>query len=176
LTTVDFDETSGPTIAGDFTKEWPFGEAEFDLVYLSHVVEHLYPQDRDNTIREIHRSTRPGGFVLIRVPHRSGFRATGWEHHTFYGLDGVVGLCHGYNPNLPLFRAISAGVSRTVEFDRRRTTLQRLVEGTLNKSHRATDQFLAPLIGGVVEAQFLLQRLDPEIEAAMRADFSSTAN
>jgi SAM-dependent methyltransferase len=165
VVTVDFDETSKPNVAVDFTQEWPFPEADFDLIYLSHVVEHLYPADRDRLIRNVYASTRPGGFVLIRVPHRSSIQATGWEHHTMYGMNASMSLCHGYNPLLPMFRSISVGVATSVDFNRLPTARQSWIEGVLNRRFRLTDQFLSKLIGGVEEVQFLLQRLPSEVES-----------
>jgi predicted SAM-dependent methyltransferase len=173
VVTVDFDETSSPTVAIDFSNRWPFGKAEFDLIYLSHVVEHLYPSDRDELIRNVYSSTRPGGYVLIRVPHRSSIQATGWEHHSVFGMNGAMSLCHGYNPTLPMFRAVSVGVALTTEFDRQRTGRQRVLEDALNRKFRLTDQFLSKIIGGIEEVQFLLQRLPEGVEATLREDTRS---
>ncbi|MQL52258.1 methyltransferase domain-containing protein [Desulfofundulus thermobenzoicus] len=38
---------------------WPFADNEFDLVYASHVLEHL--DDVVRAVEEIHRITKPGG-------------------------------------------------------------------------------------------------------------------
>lgn len=170
VVTLDFDETSGATVVTDFTTNWPFPAGAFDLVYLSHVVEHLYPRDRDELIRNVYTTTKPGGFVLIRVPHRSSVQATGWEHHTVYGLNGAASLCHGYNPLLPMFRAVSTAISLSVDFDRQRGLGCRAVESLLSARARLTDQMLAKIIGGVPEVQFLLQRLPTAVEQRIRAD------
>lgn len=63
----------------DFTRfPWPFKDGEFDLVYCSHVMEHvpfLY-EDHKGTKRdviftlfeEIHRVLKPGGELVIKAP------------------------------------------------------------------------------------------------------------
>jgi len=160
LVTLDFDNSSKPTIAVDFTREWPFGSNEFDLVYASHVIEHLYPRDRDVLVMRIFDSLRPGGILFMRVPHKSSFQAVGWEHHTYYGTNGVTSLTHGQNPYLPQFDLVSVGVAigNTDRFRRDRSVLERVVEVILNKSFQLTDKFLWMLLGGVPEVQFALRK------------------
>ena len=46
----------------------PFAGAAFDLVLLSEVLEHL--EDLDRALGEVVRVLRPGGMILISVPHR----------------------------------------------------------------------------------------------------------
>jgi predicted SAM-dependent methyltransferase len=43
-----------------------FSDNEFDIVYCSHVLEHV-PDDR-KAMREFHRVLKPGGFALLLVP------------------------------------------------------------------------------------------------------------
>ena len=47
-------------------QQLPFGDACFDLVYASHVLE--YPADDRLAIREIRRVLRPGGVAVLPVP------------------------------------------------------------------------------------------------------------
>lgn len=44
----------------------PFGDAEYDCVFASHVLEHI--ADDRAAIREIHRILKPGGFAVLPVP------------------------------------------------------------------------------------------------------------
>ena len=46
---------------------WPFAENSFDLILLSHVLEHL--PDTARTLREIWRVGKPGASVVIQVPY-----------------------------------------------------------------------------------------------------------
>ncbi len=167
LTTVDFDQSSRTTHVVDFTKSWIFEEKHFDLIYASHVIEHLYPQDRDKIICNLHDSLREKGLLFVRVPHWSSIQGTGWEHYTMYGTNGVTSLCHGLNPMLPVFELVSAGVwvGPTHDFhQRRRSRRQALTEWVLNKSFRLTDSYLCYVVGGIPEVQFLLRRLPADLE------------
>lgn len=169
LVTADFADHTDPSLTVDVTNDWPFENESFDLVYMSHVVEHFYPRDRDNVMRKVHGALRPDGLLFIRVPHRSSFHSTGWEHYSAFGLNGVTSLCHGQNPRLPMFQAVSAGVATSIEFDRKRTLRARIVESSLQRSWRLTDTILAPLLGGLPEVQFLLRKLPLELEQRLRA-------
>jgi SAM-dependent methyltransferase len=169
LVTVDFDCASGADHVVDVTESWPFADRAFDFIYLSHVVEHFYPPNRDEVMRHVYDSVKPGGFVFIRVPHRSSFQATGWEHHTQYGIHGVTGLCHGRNPLLPMFRAVSAGIATSIEFYGGRSVRRTVLERALNARWRLTESILCYVVGGIAEVQFLLQRMPADLERRLRA-------
>ena len=114
LTTVDVDPSAVADLTLDVTASWPFDAEEFDFIYMSHVVEHMYHQDRDALIRRVHKSLNQGGLAFIRVPHWRSMQQTGWEHHTRYGIHGATSLCHGHNPMLPMFRAVSRALARGI--------------------------------------------------------------
>jgi SAM-dependent methyltransferase len=168
LVTVDFDGSSGPDYVVDVTASWPFADSSFDFIYLSHVVEHFYPRNRDEVIRHVYDSVKPGGLVFIRVPHRSSMQATGWEHHTQYGIHGATSLCHGRNPLLPMFRAVSAGVASSIDFYGGRSFRRAALERALNARWQLTEGFLCYVVGGIAEVQFLLQRMPAELESRLR--------
>jgi predicted SAM-dependent methyltransferase len=173
LTTVDFDPATGADCLLDVATTWPFGEESFDLIYLSHVLEHFYAHDRDVVIRSIYRSLKPEGLVFIRVPHRSSMQATGWEHHSQYGLHGATSLSHGKSPALPFFRAVSAGVSMSTNFYAPRTVGRAVLERLLNARWRLTENVLCFLVGGIPEVQFLLQRLPQYEESRLRSSITA---
>lgn len=158
--TLDFDTSSNPDIVCDFSHSWPIGRDGFDFVYMSHVIEHLYPRDRDLLIRNVFDSMRSGALLFIRVPHWSSIQGTGWEHYTLYGTNGVSSLTHGKNPYLPRMDMISAGVwmGDLSRFTRGRTLSQSFAEKILNKSFRLTDCYLCYIVGGIPEVQFLLRK------------------
>ena len=160
LVTIDFDRHTDQSFVCDFTQQWPVERASVDFVYASHVLEHLYHQDRDRLIMNIHDSLRPGGVLFVRVPHWSSIQGTGWEHYTLFGLNGLTSLTHGRNPMLPQFDMISAGtfMGDVGRFRTRRSAWQRASERVLNRSFRATDGGLCYLVGGVPEVQFLLRK------------------
>ncbi|WP_159107329.1 methyltransferase domain-containing protein [Azospirillum sp. B506] len=160
IVTVDFDHTTSQTIVCDFVHEWPFKDEEFDFIYASHVIEHLYAQDRDRVINSIFRSLKREGLLFIRVPHQSSIQGTGWEHHTLYGLNAFYSLTHGKNPYLPMMELISIGAySGSIDkFNKRRRLFSEIIDRILNKSHRITDLLLCFLIGGIPEIQVLLRK------------------
>lgn len=166
VTTVDFDSSSAATVCCDITQKWPFGTDCFDVIFMNHVLEHFYPRDRDRLVNKVHYSLKPGGFVFIRVPHQSSLQATGFEHHTLYGANGVTSLCHGRNPYLPVFRAVTTGyfLGSPRDFFAQRKRRIGLLEKLLNLSHSLTERFVASSIGGIPEVQFVLQKLPPECE------------
>lgn len=52
---------------------YPFKDNEFEGVISSHVIEHL--NDCLKVMEELHRITKPGGIIKIRVPHFSSCNA-----------------------------------------------------------------------------------------------------
>lgn len=67
---VDYYSITPPDIVHDLDRfPYPFADNEFDLVEADHCLEHL--RDPFAVMREIHRITKPGGIVRIRVPHFS---------------------------------------------------------------------------------------------------------
>lgn len=56
----------------------PFPTASFDVVYASHVLEHI--QDDRLALREIHRVLRPGGLAIVPVPIFTGIRTVEYRH------------------------------------------------------------------------------------------------
>lgn len=67
LVSMDLDPRRRPgmDVCGD-ARRMPFREHAFDLVWASHVLEHI--PEVDTAIREIHRVLRPGGFAMFDVP------------------------------------------------------------------------------------------------------------
>mgnify|MGYP002480202944 CR=1 FL=1 len=52
----------------DVTEPWPFETESFDVVYSSHVLEHLYPHQASHFLSEARRVLRPGGTIRLAVP------------------------------------------------------------------------------------------------------------
>jgi SAM-dependent methyltransferase len=47
----------------------PLAQAQFDVVFLIETVEHLLPEQREATLREVHRLLRTGGKLVVTVPN-----------------------------------------------------------------------------------------------------------
>lgn len=56
----------------------PFLDESFDVVYASHVLEHI--QDDRLALLEIHRVLRPGGFAVLPVPIFEGIQTQEYPH------------------------------------------------------------------------------------------------
>lgn len=67
---VDYFSNTPPDVRHNLDEfPYPFDDDEFDLVEADHCLEHL--RDPFAVMKEIHRITKPGGIVRIRVPHFS---------------------------------------------------------------------------------------------------------
>lgn len=64
---------------------WPIEDDSFDLVIVSHVMEHL--PDTVRTMEELNRITQHGGKIYIEVPHYTWFESfRHYEHKHFFTL------------------------------------------------------------------------------------------
>lgn len=73
-TRLDIDANMKPDIVASITDLGEIGE--FDAVFCSHCVEHLYPTDVRTALTEFHRVTKPGGYTMVIVPDLEGVQAT----------------------------------------------------------------------------------------------------
>lgn len=71
---LDIDPGMKPHIVASITDLGQVGE--FDCVYSSHVVEHLYPHQVRLALAEFYRVTAPGGIAMVIVPDLEGVQAT----------------------------------------------------------------------------------------------------
>ena len=68
---VDFREEVNPTIIHNlFNFPYPFEDDSFDVIYASHIMEHM--KDNISFMEELYRIAKPNAKVIIRVPHFSG--------------------------------------------------------------------------------------------------------
>ena len=67
-TNLDFISTGKGVIAHNLLDGVPFSENTFDLVYHSHVLEHMTKADGANFLAECLRVLKPGGVLRVAVP------------------------------------------------------------------------------------------------------------
>ena len=86
---LDWDEKVQPDVVHDFNAfPYPFPDNTFGLIEAVHVLEHL---DRPfSVMAELHRILKPGGLLIIKVPHFS----RGFTH---------VEHAHGFDVTFPLY-------------------------------------------------------------------------
>lgn len=82
---VDLTKDTNPDVVHDLNiRPWPFDASSFDEVHAYDVIEHL--DDVLKTIEEMHRVCRPGGRVVVVVPHFSSDGAfTDPTHRHYFG-------------------------------------------------------------------------------------------
>jgi predicted SAM-dependent methyltransferase len=92
---LDIDPQFQPDILASITDLGEIGQ--FDGVFCSHILEHLYPHDLPRALAEVRRVLVPNGFFIAFVPDLEGVRPT---EETVYispsgpvcGLDMFYGL------------------------------------------------------------------------------------
>jgi predicted SAM-dependent methyltransferase len=52
----------------DVTRRFPYPTNHFAYVYSSHMLEHLYPDEAEQCLREVWRVLQPGGIVRLALP------------------------------------------------------------------------------------------------------------
>lgn len=73
---LDIKKLLGVDVTHDLTSfPYPFGDNTFEVVEMHHVLEHL--ENPLKIIEELWRISKPGGKIIISVPH--------WSHFTAYG-------------------------------------------------------------------------------------------
>jgi SAM-dependent methyltransferase len=76
------------------TFPWPLGENEFDVIFMSHCLEHM--EDLLKTLAEIHRISRRGAHIIIQVPYfRSTDAYTDPTHRHFFTSHSLDYFCEG---------------------------------------------------------------------------------
>lgn len=69
---------------------WPWDAKSWDTVLLDNVLEHL--ADPVEALWWLHRITKPGGRVIIRVPHRDSPAAYRPGHKSYWNEDSLNGF------------------------------------------------------------------------------------
>lgn len=53
--------------------ELPFSDNQFDVIHCSHIIEHLYPEELYDLLKNCNRCIKDGGYLIISAPLM-------WEH------------------------------------------------------------------------------------------------
>lgn len=77
---IGFDDDPLPGVdrVGNAAAPMPFGDEEFPFVYSSHCLEDI--ADTEGTLREWTRILRPGGYLILHVPHPEHYKGYNMEH------------------------------------------------------------------------------------------------
>jgi SAM-dependent methyltransferase len=91
---------------------WPLENDKFDLILCRHILEHLLATDK--IMEELYRICKPGGKLVIEVPHFSNIEAfRHWQHIHFFTAGSFDYFSEG-NKNYKAFFRI---VRRRIFFD-----------------------------------------------------------
>jgi len=83
VTTLDYVKWESIDVKWNLEKfPLPFRTNQFDEVWAFHVIEHVSRDRLDRLMEEIHRITKKGGLVWIKVPFHSFFGAHHQDHKT----------------------------------------------------------------------------------------------
>jgi SAM-dependent methyltransferase len=154
--TLDIDPGLAPDVVWDLDQfPYPFPDDTFDIVVCEHVIEHL--QNVIGVMEELHRVSRPGGRVWVRVPHFSSlnFNTDPTHMHAFssrsfnYLCIGESELRYGYST--ARFRKLVARMDM-----RPASPFNRLLMRAINRFLPFYEEHLAYIIPGQ-ELLFVLE-------------------
>lgn len=80
---LDIDPEMKPDIVASLTAMGDIGE--FDAIFCSHCVEHLYPHDVPKALAEFVRVLKPGGYAMVIVPDLEGLEVSDRVLYTCLG-------------------------------------------------------------------------------------------
>ncbi len=126
VTSVDVEPLFPECIAVDANQRLPFGDAEFDLIWCSEVIEHL--REPEFALSELRRITRPGGSLVLTTPNSYALlfrfialfgltpqRIQRKDHLQFFDLGDIKKLApdaelYGYFPYVLVKKTIRHGI------------------------------------------------------------------
>lgn len=98
-TRLDIDPDGQPHIVASMTAMGDIGQ--YDMIFCSHALEHLYPHQIEAALGEFMRVLVPGGCAVIAVPDLEGVQAT--DDALYMTADGPVtghDLIYGLAPTV----------------------------------------------------------------------------
>ncbi len=144
--TVDICAESKPDVLHDLdTYPYPFEDSSFDLVACMHVLEHL--ADVVRVVEEIHRVLRPGGILLVEVPHFSSvFAYSDPTHKHFFGCRSFDYFIEGTEVSRFDYSGARFRLVRREFVGRGRNPIKRVFKHWINSHQDFYEQHLAFVI------------------------------
>ena len=86
ITNVDINSGEGVDVVCDLSIfPWPWDDNSIDGIYAIHFLEHF--RDSIQLFRELNRVLKPGGFLMVAVPHSTSIYAmANLDHYTAWSL------------------------------------------------------------------------------------------
>lgn len=112
---IDIKRTCATDVISDLDVHLPFKDSVFDSVYAIDVIEHL--RDVQNIMEEIHRVSRNGAEIFIRVPHFSSTHAYGdFTHKHFFNSESFNYFTGGFEQYDYYTKVRFKTISRRINF------------------------------------------------------------
>ncbi len=166
----DFNADFGPDSVVNLDQyPWPWKDDSCEEVVIEHALEHL--ADPYKAVSELYRITKPGGKIIVKVPHYS-IGGNHWGHKTFWSVDAFTlePACRVVDGKLvPLFKVNKKRLKwlRYGPFQRKiyywTFPFSWLVDILANVSPSFTERFFAYTWGGFEEVHL---ELEPDKPAA----------
>lgn len=127
-------------------RPYPFKDGQFDKIYASHVMEHL--TDTLAVMKELRRITKPGGKIVIVVPHFSGY--TAWsnpDHKKAFAADAFRRFGSGFEVEKIEIHYTFMGGKRPVAI----RVIDRIMNSLANANQHFCERFWCYAFGGFTE-------------------------
>jgi SAM-dependent methyltransferase len=75
---------------------YPFDDSSSEIIFLKHVIEHFTLEEQNRVLDECYRLLRPGGTLIIRVPHINSVAA--WidpTHKAYFTFETILFFVRG---------------------------------------------------------------------------------
>lgn len=154
---------------------YPFKDNSFDIVYMSHVLEHL--KDPVKVLEEMHRIARKKVWVL--VPHYSSHACHNHiTHLNYFGAGSMLTFVEGLNPDAhgpaPKWKG---ELEIKLHYSNHRKYLMwmsPLVDPIINLRPISFERYLLPLAwGGVDELEIIFKKY-PQFKQIMKEKFDNS--
>ena len=147
VTTLDIQKSERVDVIHNLEKyPYPFDDNQFDKIYASHVMEHL--TDTLAVMKELHRITKPGGKIVIIVPHFSGY--TAWsnpDHKKAFAADAFHRFGKGYKVEKLEIHYTFMGDKRPLPI----RIIDKIMNGLANANQHFCERFWCYAFGGFTE-------------------------
>ncbi len=98
---------------------YPFKDNTFEEILCSHVIEHLDPQNHLQVFKELHRISKPGAVITIKVPHFSAVIAkTHLTHYKLFGFRTLDVICDNIPGPEKYLRGYFKEISKEIYFNK----------------------------------------------------------
>ena len=117
---LDLYDYDGKTVSHDLNKlPYPFKDNQFDEILCSHIIEHLDPLKHIDILRELHRISRNGSIIKIKVPHFSNvISRSHLTHYKLFGYKTLDVVCDNIEGTEKYLKGFFEEISKEIHFNK----------------------------------------------------------